>query len=142
MNRLVTLDKRSPYRVLDEMDRVFNSVFTGESRVKQPAVDVEEFDDKYEIRAELPGFSDKDLEIEVEQNRISIKAEKDEVKSEKADDEKTYLLRERYHSSYQRSFSLPSDVNQEQIDARLSNGLLTLTLTKKEEAKPRKINIS
>jgi len=108
--------------------------------VNTPAVDVVEKDKAYEITAELPGLEEKNIEVEVADDVLSIRGEKSEAKEEK---KKDYYLSERRYGTFQRSFRLPQHVDAGRIDASFANGVLTFVLPKTAEAqqKQRKIEI-
>ena len=102
-------------------------------------VDVREDADHIYVEAELPGFKKDEIEINMENQMLSITAErKMEKDSEKKGD---LLLHERQYSRYQRSFNLPSTVDPQSCHAKLTDGILTLTLEKRAEAKPRKVQV-
>ncbi|MGE0743664.1 MAG: Hsp20/alpha crystallin family protein [Rhodospirillales bacterium] len=105
-----------------------------------PAVDVAEKDSAYEITAELPGLDEKDIEVQVADDVLTIKGEKSEAKEEK---KKDYYLAERRYGTFQRAFRLPQHVDAGKIDASFKNGVLTIMLPKTAEAqqKQRKIEI-
>ncbi len=96
-----------------------------------PAVDVAETDKAYEITAELPGLDEKNIEVKLANRVLSIKGEKQEEKEEK---EKDYYRRERSFGSFERSFHVPDDVQEEKIEASFKNGVLSVTLPKSAEA--------
>jgi len=96
-----------------------------------PAIDVVEKPNEYEIKAELPGMDDKNIEVKCAEGTLTIKGEKTEEKEEK---DKSYFVSERRFGSFQRSFRLPESVDTEKIEAKFKNGLLTLTLPKKPDA--------
>ena len=96
-----------------------------------PKVDVTETDKAYEIAAELPGMSEKDIEVNVANGVLSIKGEKQEEKEEK---KKDYYLRERSFGSFQRAFQVPDGVDLDKIECSFKNGLLTVTLPKTAQA--------
>lgn len=131
-----------PFRSLrEEIDRLFDDFgrdawqfpFRRDlSVITTPAVDVVEKDDAFEITAELPGMSDKDVEVTHANGRLTIKGEKKEEKEEK---KKDYYLSERRYGSFQRSFAMPDGVNEDKIDARFKDGVLTVTLPKTPAAK-------
>ena len=105
------------------------------------AVDVREDADHFYVDAELPGFTKDEVDITLENQTLTIAAER---KEEKAADPKkagAYLLQERRYARFQRSFTLPPTVNEETVQAGLKDGLLTVTLNKREEVKPRKIKV-
>jgi len=103
-----------------------------------PAVDVQENEKEYLMEVELPGLSEKDIELKVEENLLTISSKKEESKEEKKDG---YLLRERKRSEFCRSFVLPQDIDREKIDAKLASGLLKVVLPKTEKAQPKKIEV-
>jgi HSP20 family protein len=97
-----------------------------------PAMDLVERDNEYEITAELPGIDEKDVELKVANRTLTIKGEKNEQKEEK---EKDYYLSERRYGSFQRSFQLPENADQDKIEAHFSKGVLTVTVPKAAGAK-------
>ena len=101
-----------------------------------PAVDVVESENAYEIKAEMPGMDEKNIEVKVANGNLTIKGEKQEEKEEK---KKDYYLHERKFGSFERSFSIPEGVDTDKIEAAFKNGVLNVTLPKKPEAqKPAK----
>jgi HSP20 family protein len=118
------------------IDRIFSDTPIWEARI--PAVDVREEKDQYVLEAELPGLTDKDVEVKVEDNLLTISSKKDESREEKRNG---YLIRERRSSSFHRSFVLPNDVDKENITAQFKNGLLTLEMKKLASAQPKSIPI-
>jgi HSP20 family protein len=96
-----------------------------------PAVDVAETDKAYEIAAELPGMSDKNVEVKLADGVLTIKGEKQEEKEEK---KKDYYLHERSFGSFQRAFQVPDGVDADKIEASFKNGVLTVTLPKSAQA--------
>ena len=96
-----------------------------------PAIDVTETDKAYAITAELPGMDEKNVEVKVADDILTIKGEKQEEKEEKTKD---YHLSERSFGSFQRAFQVPSGVDTDKIDAKFSKGVLTVTLPKSSEA--------
>jgi HSP20 family molecular chaperone IbpA len=104
-----------------------------------PRVDVVETKDHYELTAELPGFKKDEVTVQVKDGVLELNAQSgDKVQ---ADSETQWLLRERRKAAFQRTFRLPRDVDGEAIEAAFQDGLLVLTLPKKEEAKPRTVAI-
>ena len=101
-----------------------------------PAVDIAESDKAYEITAELPGLDEKNIEVKVANDTLTIKGEKKEEKEQK---EKDYYLSERSYGSFERYFRVPEDVDVDKIEANLKSGVLRVVLPKKAEAqKPEK----
>ncbi len=103
-----------------------------------PAVDIYETDNEIVLKAEIPGVSKEDIKIEVQDGVITLKGEK---KVEKEVKEENYHRIERAYGSFQRSFSLPSNVDRDRIKAAYKDGVLEVVLPKKEEAKPREVKI-
>ena len=103
-----------------------------------PTIDVIEKDDRIMLRAELPGMNEEDVEITVENRYLTIQGEK---KFEHEESEGNYRRLESRYGSFYRTFSLPSSVDQEQIDAHFSKGVLQIELPKAEQAKPKKISV-
>jgi HSP20 family protein len=143
MNAIV----RRPYKSLslvDDLDRFFDSFWNSsvDSGFRAPAVDIRENKDQYEITADLPGMTGDDLDIKIDDNLLTITAEKKSEKEEKdTESEDRYLVRERSYCSYRRSFVLPKDVDAKSVEADFNNGQLNLVLKKKEEAKPVTIKV-
>jgi HSP20 family protein len=128
--------------LLEDFDRLFENVFSGVPTFPNsntPVVDVREEKDRYVLEAELPGMSEKDVDVHVEDNMLTIKSAKEEEKEEK--NEEGYLVRERRSRSFSRSFVLPRDVDRDKVEARFKNGLLTLSMPKTAESKARQIQI-
>ena len=145
-----TIVRWDPFKELatvqDRMNRMFNDVW-GRNRHADddyisgswmPAVDVRETKDALEIAAELPGLEPKDVEVSVEDGVLALKGSR---LFEKATDGETYHRVERAYGSFERSFSLPTNVDPERVHAVYRHGVLHLTLPKREEAKPRSISI-
>ena len=106
-----------------------------------PVVDVSETDKSYEISVELPGLDDKDVELTLRDDLLTISGEK---KTEREEKKKGYHLSERSYGSFQRSFRLPDDVQAEKIKAEMQKGVMSISLPRSPSAKPkqRKIAIS
>lgn len=104
-----------------------------------PAVDVTERDKHYEITAELPGLDEKDIEVKVSGDTLTISGEKTE---EKEDKKKNYYMSERRYGSFRRSFRVPESVETDKIEASFKKGVLTLTLPKTAEAQKREKKIA
>jgi HSP20 family protein len=128
-----------------EFDRFFKEAFNphygeGElsTRTWAPPVDIYETENDIVLKAELPGVDPKDVEVKVEDNTLYMKGERrfeKEVKNE------SYHRVERSYGSFARSFSLPNSISTDKVKAEFKDGLLTLTLPKREEAKPRTVKI-
>jgi HSP20 family protein len=103
-----------------------------------PAVDVSETADKITVKAEIPGMEAKDIEISMVGDTLTIKGEK---KVEREEKEENYHMVERSYGSFSRSMKLPVGVDSDKVDATYKNGVLTVVLLKKEEVKPKPIEI-
>jgi HSP20 family protein len=130
----------------DQINRLFNDAFerTGSSQESNltawaPAVDIHENEHELVVKADLPGVDAKDLDIRVENNILTIRGER---KFEKKVNEDSYLRVERAYGSFSRSFSLANTVNPDGIKADYQDGVLSLTVPKREEAKPKQIKVS
>ena len=104
-----------------------------------PSVDVSETDDKFEVRAELPGVAKDDLHVSVKDNLLTLSGEK---RQENVNDTQNFRRVERRYGSFQRRFTLPPDVAADDIEADYTDGVLTLSIPKPEAAKPTEIPIT
>lgn len=138
-----TLVKYRPRKndIFRNFDAVLNNFFDDgvDYGYKIPAVDVQEDENSFLLEAEMPGMSEKDVDIHVENNMLTLSSKKEE---ENREEKKGYVLRERRSASFSRSFMLPKNVDSEKIEASMKNGILKLSIPKSEEAKPKKIEIS
>ncbi|MGO4918013.1 MULTISPECIES: Hsp20/alpha crystallin family protein [Maribacter] len=108
----------------------------------EPALNIKETDDNFEIELAAPGFSKKDFEVTIEDGCLNIKAEKS-TSEEETDD--NYTRREFSYNAFERSLQLPDSIKQEAIKAKYNDGILSFNLAKKEEAKklpPKKVLIA
>lgn len=130
--------------VLDDIfNRSFSDMLGADFTVNSPSVNILEGDASYKIELALPGVIKDDVTINVEKDQLVISSSKKEVK-ESEDKEHRYRRREFNFSSFRKSFHLPKTVDTDRIDAKFENGILILTIEKKEEAKekePRTIEI-
>jgi len=104
-----------------------------------PAVDISETEIELVVRAELPGLSQDNIELNLQDNVLTLKGKKHQ---EKKEDEEKFHRVERSYGTFSRSFTLPVNVNQEAVTATFKNGVLVITLPKAEEATLKKIEIS
>jgi HSP20 family protein len=129
-------------RINKMFDDVIRSSATGDEELAtgawSPAVDIHETDDSFVVSADLPGLKKDDIQINVEDNTLTIKGEK---KFEKKVPKDKYIRVERNYGTFVRSFSLPQNVDSTNIKATFKDGILDLTLPKKEESKPKKIAV-
>jgi HSP20 family protein len=129
-----------------EFDRVFDSFFHGDisdttsafTSTWIPAVDIAERENEFVVRIELPGVTKEDVRITMQEGILTVKGEKKQEKESKGSD---YHRVERSFGSFQRSFTLPTAVWAENIDASFTDGVLNITLPKAEEAKPKQIDV-
>ena len=128
-----------PVDLFDNVSRWFDGFLSepvfGRS---SPAVDLRENDAQYLMEVELPGLAEKDIEVKLESNLLTISSRKEEKTEEKKNG---YLLRERRSAHFSRSFVLPEDVEREKIAAEFKNGILTLTFPKVPAAQPKTIEV-
>ena len=131
-----------PWGLLDDIDRLARDMWNAQrpftsGHSLMPHTDIYEEKGKLVMKTELPGIDKKDLDISLEGDRLTIKAErKKEVK-----EDATHHIRERYHGQYYRSVTLPYPVKEDDITANFDNGVLELRLPKAEEVKAKKIEI-
>ncbi len=129
-----------------EINRMFDAVLRGGMvddstfgpSIWTPAVDITEKDDEYLVKVELPGVEKNDVQITLESNILTVKGEKKQEKEEKGEN---YHRMERSYGSFQRSFTLPTTVKSDKIDASFKDGVLSIRLPKSEEAKPKLIEV-
>lgn len=111
-------------------------------KMNEPALNIKEKKDEYEIELAAPGFDKKDFEVNIADGRLNIMAKKSEEKEEK---DENFTRKEFSYNSFEKSLQLPDTVMDEKIKAKYENGILRFSLAKKEEAKkqqPKKIEIS
>ncbi len=142
-----TLTQFQPFRgvstLQDQINRLFEGSFDRSSDEANlttwaPAVDIFETEQNLIVKADLPDIKPEELDIRVENNILTIRGER---KFEKKVNENNYLRVERSYGSFSRSFSLSNTVNTESIQADYKNGVLTLSIQKREEAKPKQIKV-
>ena len=134
---------RGVFSLQDQINRLFNEAFDRSSDEANltawaPAVDIFETEHELVVKADLPDIKPEELDIRVENNILTIRGER---KFEKQVNEDHYLRVERSYGSFSRSFSLSNTVNTEAIKADYQNGVLTLRIPKREEAKPKQIKV-
>jgi HSP20 family protein len=143
----MAMSRWDPFRELssiqNELNRLFGRTFsteTGEAREAAwvPAIDVAETQDRFVITAELPGVEPDDVDISVESSVLTLRGDRRFYRETKEDD---FHRIERRFGNFARSITLPSTVDPERIRASFDAGVLTVEVPKKEEAKPRKIQI-
>ena len=142
-----SISRFEPFRtnsLQNQISRLFNEAFersSDESSITAwaPAVDIFETEHELVVKADLPDIKPEEIDVRVENNILTIRGER---KFEKKVDQSNYLRVERTFGSFSRSFSLANTVNSEAIKAEYKNGVLTLTVPKREEAKPKQIKVN
>jgi HSP20 family protein len=138
-----------PFRDLvtlrEKMNRLFEEAYSARGEERDlvssswsPSVDIYETEQALVLTAEVPGIVDKNIEIKLEDNTLTLKGDR---KFEKETEEENYHRIERAYGSFYRSFSLPSHIDQDKIEAEHENGVLKITMPKKHEAKPRTVKV-
>lgn len=137
----VKREEENPFALLRrEMDELFDSFyrgldlepfFDGHRGAFTPTVDISENDKEIKVTAELPGMDEKDIEISLNKDTLSIKGEKKEEKEEQGRD---YYRMERSYGSFHRTIPLPREVDSDKVDAQFKKGVLTITLPKTKKA--------
>lgn len=130
----------------ENFNRFFNDALTNfmnaeDTQPKKwtPAVDIYETEHSLVLKSELPGIDPKDLEVRIEDGTLYLKGER---KQERDVKEESYHRVERSYGSFTRTFSLPNSVDTDNVKAEYKDGVLTLTLAKREEAKPKTVKIN
>ncbi len=143
-----TIARLEPFRGIstlqDQFNRIFNESFRNHAEESAlttwaPAVDIYETPNELVVKADLPDVNEKDIDVRIENNLLTIRGER---KFEKSVSEENFLRVERTYGAFSRSFSLPNTVNSEAIGAEYKNGVLTVTLPKREESKPRQVKVA
>lgn len=130
---------RDPFSLMDSLFSDWLSARPTSPLVSNARIEVSEGNGSYEVRAELPGATKDDISVEIEGMRVSISAKRN-TEAEKKEGEKV-LYSERTHESYARSFELPQAVDSEAAVAKFENGVLMLTLPKKNAPQSRKLAV-
>jgi len=142
------ITRRDPFLNLsslqEQVNRMFESAFPGRADASAmtawaPSVDIYETENELVLKADLPDVSEKDLDIRVENNMLTIHGER---KFEQKVKEENYLRIERTYGSFSRSFSLPNTINTEAIKADYKNGVLTVEIPKRAESKPKQVKVN
>src|ERR1017187_4001999 len=140
---MTVLTRFEPFRefatLQDRINRVFRDSYSGEGRDESlttssfaPAVDVYEDEHKVTLKIEVPGIDEKDIDVQVENNILTVHGER---KIEKEEKEENYRRVERQYGSFTRTFTLPTTVDTESVSATYDKGVLKIALPKKAEAR-------
>ncbi|MDD3904008.1 MAG: Hsp20/alpha crystallin family protein [Sphaerochaeta sp.] len=138
MKYYISYNKNNP---VSNFESLFNDIWSdwGVSSSKIPPVDVYETDKAYMVEAELAGYKQDEVQVNVDKHVLRLTSSKQSPKEDSK--EKKSLVRERYYKPFERSFSLPEDIDESAISGEFSNGLLVLTLPKKEEVQMKTIEV-
>jgi HSP20 family protein len=143
----VTIVRWEPFRELSslqtEMNRLFNAAFEGQGGQNQarrwtPAMDLLETEDQFVLRADLPGMSEADVKIELEDNVLTVSGER---RAEHEDKREGFYRMERAYGTFSRSLTLPKGIDPEAVSAAFDRGVLEVRVPKPEQRKPRRIEI-
>ncbi len=147
---MTVLTRWYPYRELNSLqervNRLFHESFSNEGRDESlatssfaPAVDVYEDEHSITLKIEVPGINEKDIDVRIENNTLTVQGER---KLEKEEKEENYRRIERQYGSFTRTFTLPNTVDTESVAANYEKGVLKVQLAKKAEAKPKQIKVN
>ncbi|MFO1349880.1 MAG: Hsp20/alpha crystallin family protein [Gammaproteobacteria bacterium] len=141
-----------PWSVFEKMSQEMNSLLNTRGGLLRegddssvvtgrwvPAVDIKEEPNQFVLHADIPGVDPKDIEITMDHSVLTVKGER---KTESTQEQNGYKRVERMHGAFYRRFSLPDTADAERISAKGENGVLTITIPKKEKAQPRRISIN
>jgi len=144
----MVITRWDPFRELSTLQNRVNSLFQDYGRPSQdeliasgsfvPAVDVYEDEHKVTLKLEVPGVKQDDLDVQIENNTLTIRGER---KFEKEEKEENFQRIERRYGSFSRSFTLPNTIDTDSVNANYENGVLKVELAKREEAKPKQIKV-
>src|ERR1700678_2623349 len=147
---MTVLPRWDPFRELntlqDRMNRLFRDSVAGDTQDQSlatsafaPPVDVYEDEHNITLKIEVPGIDEKDIDVRIENNTLTVHGER---KFEKGEKEENYRRVERQYGSFTRSFTLPTTVDAEKVSANYDKGVLKIALAKKAEAKPKQIKVN
>jgi|SRR5208283_997330 len=147
---MTLLTRWDPFRefvtIQDRMNRLFRDSYAPEGQDQSltstafaPPVDVYEDEHNVTLKIEVPGIDEKDIDVRIENNTLTVHGER---KFEKEEKEENYRRVERQYGSFTRTFTLPNTVDQESVKADYDKGVLKITLAKKAEAKPKQIKVN
>lgn len=132
----------NPWSALRDLESQFSRMFNDLGRDLEggwaPATDLSETEDAYTLHVDVPGMKKEDIDIAVIENLVTIKGER---KHEKRTDDEGYHRYERHYGSFQRTVEIPGGFEPDKVDAHYEDGVLTITLPKREEMKPRRIDL-
>ena len=124
---------------LFDFDRLYDRYYSRPAwNGREPAVDVREDEDAYYLEVEVPGLSEKDISVSIDDSLLTIASKQEDQQDEK---QNGYVMRERRKGTFSRSFLLPKGVDRDKIDGSFKDGVLVVTVAKAAEAKPRTIEV-
>ncbi|UOD34542.1 Hsp20/alpha crystallin family protein [Deferribacteraceae bacterium V6Fe1] len=133
---------RDVFDLQEEVNRLFDDFFLPSAQVRDfpfmPHVDISENNNQIKVKADLPGVTEKDIELTLENNILTIKGKREEEKETKEDN---YYSRERVYGTFMRQVQIPKRVNADSVKAKFKNGVLEVVMDKAEEEKSKKIAI-
>ncbi|MBZ4647073.1 Hsp20/alpha crystallin family protein [Deferribacterales bacterium Es71-Z0220] len=133
---------RDVFDLQEEVNRLFDDFFLPSAQVRDfpfmPHVDIAENNSQIKVKADLPGVTEKDIELTLENNILTIKGKREEEKETKEDN---YYSRERVYGTFMRQVQIPKRVNTDSVKAKFKNGVLEVVMDKAEEEKSKKIAI-
>lgn len=140
-------DNKSPFRELEQMQRNMDRLFEDLTPLRSqtltsqfsPSCDVSEDKNNYYLQFDLPGIKKDQVKVELEGNVLSVSAERKEEKERK--EGRRQFISEAFYGSYERSFSLPNNVDETKIDAKYEDGVLFLTVPKNGQTQSKKISV-
>jgi HSP20 family protein len=143
----MSMTQHNPWNIFDQLQHEINRAHTHKAKNEEhaiesdwsPAVDIKEDEKQYILIADIPGVNADKIDIQMENNILSIKGERN---SELKNETNGYKRIERKHGIFYRRFTLPEGVNTDSIEAKCNNGVLTVSIPKQEAVKPRKITIN
>jgi HSP20 family protein len=149
-NTMTVLTRFEPFRefstLQDRINRVFREAYTPAGQDESlttssfaPAVDVYEDEHNVTLKIEVPGIEEKDIDVRIDNNTLTVHGER---KIEKEEKEENYRRVERQYGSFTRTFTLPTTVDSEKVSADYDKGVLKIVLPKKAEAKPKQIKVN
>lgn len=144
----MAITRWDPFQELATLQNRVNGIFQDYNRGQNelsttssfiPAVDVYEDDHKVVLKLEIPGVEEKDLDVQVENNTLTVRGER---KFEKEEKEENFHRIERRYGTFSRSFTLPNTLDTDKVNASYENGVLRIELNKRAEAKPKQVKVN
>jgi HSP20 family protein len=134
---------------LSDFNRCFDSFFgnsilspSGKTLNYLPAVDIQETENSYVMEMELPGFDEKNIEVNVDGSNLTVASRQEEKQEKRNEEDGNYILRERRNTTFSRTFQLPENADSSAVSAAFKNGILSLNIKKRAESQKRMIQIN